>query len=137
VHIRQDIAAPAERVFAALDDHANMGMWLGPPVSLIKNVADGGVGSVRRIRAAGLAIDEEILSRDAPYSLSYRILSGVPLLKHHHGEVKVEALDETQSRVHWHVEVAAALPGLASLIGLALRATLTRGLRRLNRQLAQ
>ena len=120
------MAAPAERVFAALDDHANMGKWLGSPVSLVKNVADGGVGKGRyHMTMAALEIDEEILSRDAPRSLSYRVLSGVPMLKHHHGEVRVEALGDTQSRVHWHVEVGASLPGLSSLIGFALRATLS------------
>jgi hypothetical protein len=136
VHIHQDMAAPAERVFAALDDHENMGEWLGSSVSLIKNVGTHDVGSVRRIQVGMLRIDEEIVARAAPRVIAYRVIRGVPMLRHHHGEVTIEAAGDT-SHVHWHVEIDSNVPGFSFLMALALRGTLGRGLKRLDRQLAR
>ena len=48
---------PAERLFAALDDHANMGRWLGTKIDLIKSPPDKGVGSVRRLHLGLQTID--------------------------------------------------------------------------------
>jgi uncharacterized protein YndB with AHSA1/START domain len=127
---------PAERLFAALDDHANMGRWLGPRVSLVKRAPDGGVGSVRRVHGGLLNIDEEVVEREVPSRLVYRIVGGLPGVRHHRGEIRVAAEGPRRSSVRWEVEIDAVLPALSMLMLASVRLALGVGLRRLSRQLA-
>ncbi len=136
VHLIHEFNASQERVFSALDDHANMGRWLGSAVSIVKKVDDGGVGTVRRIDAGVTKLDEEIIEREVPSRLVYRIVSGVPFLAHHRGEITVDSIGDSRSVVRWHVELDIKLPGLSQLLAFAVGGALKRGLERLDRQLA-
>jgi hypothetical protein len=133
--VTHDFAVPAERVFAALDDHASMGRWMGGKITLAKRSADGGVGTVRRIHLGVTAIDEEIVERQVPARIVYRIVAGVPFLKHHRGEVHVESRGPTSSQVRWHVDFQSRLPGVSGVLLPGLGAALKQGLKRLERQL--
>lgn len=134
--LTQRFSAPAERVFAALDDHANMGSWLGSRISLIKRADDGGVGSIRRLHMPFGHIDEEIVEREIPSRLVYRIVNHVPGLRFHRGEVTVERTGAASCLVRWRVQVEAGLPGLSSLLLRIVGFALKRGLANLARQLA-
>ncbi len=127
-------SAPA-RVFAALDDHANMGRWLGSKVSIARAVPDGGVGTIRRISAGPTKFDEEIIEREVPSRIVYRIVSGMPILSHHRGEICVEPRAGERSAVRWHVEIE-TYPGVAQLLASVLSRALGKALARLDRQLA-
>jgi uncharacterized protein YndB with AHSA1/START domain len=136
VILTQDFRAPADRVFAALDDHANMGRWLGPRVSLLKRAPDGGVGTVRRVHAVLTSVDEEVIEREVPSRLVYRIIGGVPGVSHHRGEILVTADGPERSHVRWEVEMNSRLPGYATLMLGSVRLALGLGLKRLSRQLS-
>jgi uncharacterized protein YndB with AHSA1/START domain len=133
--ITHEFAVPAERVFAALDDHANMGRWLGTRVSVVKSGQDG-VGTVRRIHAPLLSIDEEVTERTAPYYLVYRIVRGVPGLSFHRGEIRVEPRADGCSRVRWQVQLDVKPSALTGMILPMIGFALGRGLRELDHQLS-
>lgn len=136
IRLSHEFAASRERVFGALDDHANMGSWLGTPVSIIKRMDDGGVGTIRRIDAGVVKFDEEIVERDVPSRIVYRIVAGLPFLAHHRGEITIDSVGDNHSVVRWHVQLDLKLPGVSTLLGFALGHALKRGLARLDRQLA-
>ena len=136
VVLNQDFPFSADRVFAALDDHANKGRWLGTKVSLLKRAPDGGVGTVRRIHAGPVVVDEEVVEREVPARLVYRIITRLPGLSHHRGEILVAARGPARSSVRWEVEVESPLPGVAALMLGTVRFALSRGLKRLSRELA-
>jgi uncharacterized protein YndB with AHSA1/START domain len=136
IFLTHEFSSPAERVFAALDDHANMGSWLGSRISVVKRADDGGVGTVRRIHAPLGHFDEEIVERDVPSRMVYRIVSRVPGLSFHRGEIKVDAAGPGRSVVRWHVQIDSKLPGFSGLILRVVGFALKRGLVRLDRQLA-
>ncbi len=135
VHITHEFNSSRERVFGALDDHANMGRWLGSAVTIVKNVDGGGVGTVRRIDAGLAKLDEEIVEREAPSRLVYRIIAGLPFLRHHRGVITVDAVGDARSVVRWDVELEMKIPGLSSLLAKAIASALKRGLARLDRHL--
>jgi len=136
IHLSHEFGSSRERVFGALDDHASMGAWLGNPVSIIKRADDGGVGTIRRIHTGVTSLDEEIVEREVPSRIVYRIVAGLPFLVHHRGEITVEPVSDTRSVVRWHVELDTKLPGMSALLGFAVGQALKRGLARLDRQLA-
>jgi uncharacterized protein YndB with AHSA1/START domain len=136
VVLTQTFPTSADRVFAALDDHANMGRWLGTRVTLLKRAADGGVGTVRRVHAVLTNVDEEVVEREVPSRLVYRIIGGVPGVSHHRGEIQVSAEGPHKSRVRWEVEISSPLPGFATLMLGSVRLALGLGLKRLSRQLS-
>ncbi len=137
VTMQQDFAAPVERVFAALDDHANMDKWLGGKITLVNTVPDGGVGSVRRVSLGLKRFDEEIFEREAPTHIVYKIVRGLPPLNHHRGEIRVQALPKGGTHVQWQIELGSRVPLLASVVGLVLKIAIGSALARLNRQLAR
>ncbi len=134
ITIAQDFSVSPERVFAALDDHANMGRWLGGKITVHKRVPDGGVGTVRRVHLGLTHFDEEVTERQVPSRIVYRISRGVPFLKHHRGELRVEPKGDG-ARVQWNVALESKLPLLSVLIRSGLSVVLGQGLKRLARQL--
>lgn len=137
ITIAHDFSAAPELVFAALDDHANMGRWLGPKVTVAKHVADGGVGTVRRIHLGPTNFDEEVLERQVPSRIVYRISRGVPFLRHHRGEIHVAPNGKGGAQVRWNVAFESTLPGVSGPFRSGLGFVLKQGLRRLDRRLAR
>lgn len=133
--LTREFPQPASRVFAALDDHANMGSWLGQRVSVIKQAPDGGVGTVRRVHSGPINLDEEIVEREAPKRIVYRIVAGMPGISHHRGEITVEPQGDSRSVVRWHIELDSGIPGYAWLLLRAVNVALGGGLARLEKQL--
>jgi uncharacterized protein YndB with AHSA1/START domain len=127
--------APAERVFAALDDNASMGGWLGVRIDLIKSPPDKGVGSVRRLHIGLQRIDEEIFEREVPTRIVYRIVRGLFPLSYHRGEINVTSLGPQRSSVEWKIELESKIPGLAMLVRAGLGRGIQRGLRKLAGQI--
>lgn len=133
--IVESFAAPPEAVFERLTDHEGMSDWAGARVSVVAGPIDGGVGTIRRVHARGLTIDEEIVYVDRPRRLVYRIVRGVPLLRFHRGEVLVEPWGKTGCEVRWSVIMDSPVPGLAKAMVGALAPALRDGLGRLRTQL--
>ncbi len=137
ITIDHEFSSAPERVFAALDDHANMGSWLGGKVTVEKRAADGGVGTVRRIHLGPAHFDEEVIERSVPSRIVYRISRGVPFLRHHRGEISVAPDGKGGARVRWNVAFESKLPGLSAPVRAGLGLVLKQGLRRLDRKLSR
>lgn len=137
ITIAHDFSAAPELVFAALDDHANMGSWLGGKVTVAKRAADGGVGTVRRIHLGPTNFDEEVVERQVPSRIVYRISRGVPFLRHHRGEIHVQPNGKGGAHVRWNVAFESKLPGVSGPFRSGLGFVLKQGLRRLERRLAR
>lgn len=133
--IRESFAVPPEVLFERLLDHEGMSDWAGVRVSVVAGPLDGGVGTVRRIHARGLSIDEEVVYVDAPRRLVYRIVRGLPVVSFHRGEVLVEPWGQTGSQLTWDIIMDAPVPGLARLLLAPVAAGLREGLGRLRSQL--
>ena len=137
ITIHHDFSSAPERVFAALDDHANMGSWLGGKVTVAKRAEDGGVGTVHRIHLGPAHFDEEVIERRVPSRIVYRISRGVPLLRHHRGEISVEPDGKGGARVTWNVAFESKVPGVSGPFRSGLGFVLKQGLRRLDRKLSR
>ncbi len=127
-------AVPPETLFDVLADHAGMSEWSGANVSVLGGPGDGGVGTLRRIRVPGLAIDEEVTWFDRPHRMVYRIVRGLPV-RHHRGEILVEPWEDG-SQLTWDIVADFGVPGLASLFRAVLRPAMNRALAKLSERLA-
>ena len=134
--VTQEFNAPAERVFAALDDNATMGRWLGVKVDVIKSPPDKGVGTVRRLHIGLQKIDEEILEREVPKRITYKIVRGLFPLSYHRGEINVRSLSPQRSSAEWRIELESKIPGLGALVRAGLGLGIKRALKKLAAQLA-
>jgi uncharacterized protein YndB with AHSA1/START domain len=131
----QDFAAPVERVFAALADQDAMGAWMGGQISVPTRGKDGLVGTVRRIHLGPTWFEERIVECEPPRFIAYQIVTRVPLLQHHRGEMHIEPHGAGQTRLTWRIvlELKPAFVGALLLGPLGL--TVKRGLRRLSHSL--
>lgn len=136
VTLVHDFAAPVERVFAALADQDSMGSWMGASISVPTRGADGLVGTVRRVHLGPTWLDERIVECEPPRFIAYQIVTRVPLLQHHRGEMRIEPRGEGHARLTWHIvlELKPAFVGVLVLGPVVL--SVKRGLRRLSRSLA-
>lgn len=119
-----------EALWRVVTDHEGMGDWLDARVSVIAGPGDGGVGTVRRIAAGPLAIDEEVTLFNPPRRLVYRIIRGLPLA-HHQGQMRVEPWGAGGSELHWDVTIGSSVPGLSEAVAVALGTAINRGLTKL------
>lgn len=131
----ESFAVPPERLYGVLSDHEGMTRWIGARVSVVRGPADGGVGTVRRVHARGLSIDEEVTYADPPRRLVYRIVRGVPGVRFHRGEVLVEPWGKTGSQLTWDILIDSPVPGLARAMVAALRPAIRAGLSKLRAEL--
>lgn len=134
--MRHELSSSAERVFDALSDHANMGRWLGAKITLIQPAGPGGVGAIRRLHLGFSTIDEEIVESVAPNHIVYKICRGLFPLSYHRGEINVSAVDASRARVEWQIAIDSKIPLLAPIVRAVLKAAITKGLKRLDKQLA-
>jgi uncharacterized protein YndB with AHSA1/START domain len=132
----ESFAVPPDELFAVLRDHEGMSDWVGARVSVVAGPADGGVGTVRRVHARGLAFDEEVTYCDPPRRLVYRIVRGLPGLRFHRGEMLVEPWGRTGSQLTWDILVDSHVPGMAHAIIAVLRPAIRAGLSSLRAKLA-
>jgi uncharacterized protein YndB with AHSA1/START domain len=133
----ESFAVPPERLYGALSDHEGMSEWIGARVSVVAGPPDGGVGTVRRVRVRGIAIDEEVTYADPPRRMVYRIVRGLPAVRFHRGEILVEPWGRTGSQLRWDILVDSPLPGVAKAIVGVLRPAIRAGLSRLRARLAE
>ncbi len=128
------IPASAEQVFGVLTDHRGLADWSGAREVVLRQDGDpppNGLGAIRVIRGAGLAIEEEVTAFDPPKRMSYRISAGLPI-RDHQGEIRVAPL-EGASEVRWTVCFRPLVPGTGPLLRYLLRRGLADVLARLAR----
>ena len=87
------VAAPIDRVWEALSDHARISKWapgLRVTMDKVGTTEPNGLGAIRRISSPGPAPDivEEVVAFEPPRVLGYKALSGVPF-PGYSGEVRL------------------------------------------------
>jgi uncharacterized protein YndB with AHSA1/START domain len=132
VRFEQFFAAPRERVFAWFADHETFGrLWPGR-TRRIHESADAsepnGLGSVREVRAGGMAFEETITAFDPPSHIEYRITRGGPI-KNHRGELRFTAVDGG-TKLDYTIEFDPRVPLTGGLIASVLCTSFQRGIGR-------
>ncbi len=126
IEITEFVSAAPEAVFERYVDHAGWVDWAGVKEVVLRqqgHPAPNGLGAIRVIRQAGMAIEEEVTGFDPPRRMTYRLVAGAPI-RDHSGEVRFDP-DGAGTRVTWKVSFRPLIPGTGWLI----RALLERGLR--------
>jgi hypothetical protein len=101
VKLVRDLAFPAERVWAVLEDFGNMEWAMGPPRV---EVIGSGEGMTRRILMEGMEPIDEVLEfmDSANKTYCYTIPRGLPLpLEDYRSTARVEVNPAGNARVHW------------------------------------
>ncbi len=132
--IQRDFEVSAERLFDALADQDKLGSWLGVKVSVPTRGATP-VGTVRRIHLGVTTFDERIELAERPRAIDYAIVPPMPLLRHHRGVMRIEAISPTRSRLSWTVTLELAA-GLNVVVLPFIMQSLSLGLSRLAKQLS-
>lgn len=133
VEIVQEFSRSAAEVFEELADHNRLSRVFGIPVVRIRdgNTETNGVGSVRRIGLAPLAIEETVVAAVPAKSIDYKITRGGWPLKNHHGRLSFKSLPAGRSQLTWRIEFDAALPGAAFAVKQLLGLAISRGLKKI------
>lgn len=134
IEISEHVPASPAAVFARYTDHERWVDWAGVKEVVLRqqgHPAPNGLGAIRVIRQAGMAIEEEITAFDPPKRMAYRLVAGAPV-RDHSGEVRFEA-DGAGTRVTWKVSFRPLIPGT----GWLLRRALERGLQTVLASLAR
>jgi uncharacterized protein YndB with AHSA1/START domain len=132
----QDFAVPAERVYEALADQDRMGDWMRAQISVPTRGKDGLVGTVRRIHLGPASFDERIVECEPPRFIAYQIVTRVPLLRHHRGEMRIESNGEGQARLTWRIVLDMKPAFVGALVRGPLVLAIKRAVERLARSLA-
>lgn len=130
VHVTREFDAPVERLFDHLSEHENLGVLFPARVERVRDgeSSRNGVGSVRRLSINGLLpFEETVLVCEANERIEYAITKGSPL-RGHRGVMRFSERPEGGSRLDYTITFGAVVPGLAPVVAVALRRTITRGL---------
>jgi hypothetical protein len=115
-----DVVAPLEFVFERITDHEAMSAW--PGIQACELVREGqprnGLGALRRIRALGLTLLEEIVAFEPPHRFDYRIIRGLPV--DHHATIRLSARADVVA-VDWSIRLASRWPLVSEATGALLR----------------
>jgi uncharacterized protein YndB with AHSA1/START domain len=136
IELTQEIEAPRQAVWDLYTDHAGWERWAGVKEVVLRQQGDpppNGLGAIRVIRQAGLAIEEEVTGFDAPKRMTYRLTAGAPV-RDYQGEVRFDETESGGTRVTWTVSFRPWIPGTGGLVRRALERTLGDVLARLARQ---
>lgn len=133
VDIAYSSRLPLAELFEALADHNRLGKVFGVPVRRIRDGQPGpnGVGSVRRIGAGPLGVEETVTALVDRESIDYRITRGGFPLRNHRGRIEFFDSADGGSRVEWTIEFDSALPLVGPVLGVVLRTAISTGLKRL------
>lgn len=136
VIIDHDFKQPVDRVFAFLSEHENLGIIFAPMrVERLRDGTDGtrnGVGSVRKLSIFGALPFEETVTKVVPNEhVEYKITKGSPL-NHHHGEMQFTPNPDGGTHLHYEIELASKVPGLAAGVKAALSGSVARGLKKVD-----
>ncbi|MCO5231974.1 MAG: SRPBCC family protein [Chitinophagales bacterium] len=138
IHLLQDFEVPVEIVFNFFSEHENMGKIYPAAVKRIKFGEDprdaNSKGSVRRIIAFPLIIEETITQYVPNQLIEYKITNGFGI-KDHLGTMNFSRLSDNQCRLDYRIDVTPSLPMTGFFIKNTLEKIIGRGVRESARQL--
>lgn len=131
IRIRQWFRAPVETVFDFFSRHEQLGeLWSGRFVRVRAGEDEpDGTGSVREVRLPGLRFREQVTGFRRPEQIRYQIISGVPLMTHHYGEMHFRP-EAGGALLDYRIELDARF-WTAPVISAVLENALKPGIRRL------
>jgi uncharacterized protein YndB with AHSA1/START domain len=132
--IVREFSVSAERLYDALADQDAMGSWMRAKISVPVRGTGGLVGTVRRVHAGKVVLDERIVACERPRFLAYELVPPLPLLQRHRGELRIEPLAAGGARLTWHILLELKF-GLDALLLRVLNRTIDAALARLDRRL--
>ncbi|MFN3586818.1 MAG: SRPBCC family protein [Moraxellaceae bacterium] len=132
IDVVQDFRKPVEEVFAYLADHHNLQKVFGIPVKRVRNGQGdvNGVGSVRSMGFAPLAVEETVVGLVPNESIDYKITRGGGPLRNHHGRLTFTRTPGG-SRVQWTITFESPLPLVGPVVKTVLKQGLGMGLRKI------
>ena len=133
IEVTQDFPFPVERLYAFLSEHENLGAIFPAKIKRIRAGQDGanGVGSVRRIAVApGVSLEETVTKAEPNKLIVYTITKGGWPINSHLGVMRFSSTTNG-SRLHYTIDLGAALPGSAWVVKTALGGSIRSGLKKL------
>jgi uncharacterized membrane protein len=132
IKLYQEFAAPVEQVWDAFSDHANFGKMMGQNITRVIDSTDpgnlNGVGSVRSIKIPMVVFEETVVKSEKPSLIEYRISSGLPI-NYHYGTMQFKTLPNGKSAIDYNIKLELKVPVLGSIVALALKRGMSKGLR--------
>lgn len=129
VNVRHTIAAPIEKVFEILADHANYKLLPGVKDSKLVRMGTpvkNGVGAVRWIDAGKARFTEEIIRFEPPTRMDYQITKSFPPVQHKCGIVRLERTPGG-TVVSWTSTVELKIPLIGKLLTPLLASEISKG----------
>jgi|SRR4051812_4853197 hypothetical protein len=123
IRFRAHAAAPLATTWSVLADQSGMTAWTPARAVTIEQQGDprpAGVGTIRVLSLAPLAIREQITGVDEPTRLTYRLLSGIPV-RDYVGETILTGGD-TATDILWTVNMTPRWPGTTLAVRRVVRA---------------
>lgn len=133
IDIVQTFPFSVEKLYAFLSEHENLGAIFPAKIKRIREGqgSPNGVGSVRKIMMApGLALEETVTKAEANQLIEYTITKGGWPINSHLGVMRFYP-HEQGSRLHYTIDLGAAVPGGAWVVAKALDGSIRKGLRKL------
>lgn len=133
IDIVQTFPFSVEKLYTFLSEHENLGVIFP---AKIKRVREGqgspnGVGSVRKVMMApGLALEETVIKAEANQLIEYTITKGGWPINSHLGVMRFYP-HEQGARLHYTIDLGAAVPGVAWVVAKALDGSIRSGLKKL------
>ncbi|OBG43029.1 SRPBCC family protein [Mycolicibacterium fortuitum] len=131
---RRLVSVRPEVAWTVLTDHDRMAEWM-PARKVVLEVPGGpdrhGVGAIRAVHSFGTVIRERITTFDAPTTLRYELVSGLPF-RDYAGQITVEP-QAGGSRISTEISFRTIVPGTQFLVAIAIRVTSARAARAANR----
>lgn len=131
----REVAVHPIVAWEVLTDHGRMSEWM-PARKVILEAAGSpdrdGVGAVRAIHSFGTVIRERITMFDAPTTLRYELLSGLPF-RDYTGQITVEPR-AGGSRISTEISFSTVIPGSQLLVAIAIRVASARAARAADRR---
>ncbi|OBA93944.1 hypothetical protein A5667_19370 [Mycolicibacterium fortuitum] len=132
---RRLVSVHPEVAWAVLTDHDQMAEWM-PARKVVLEVPGSpdrdGVGAIRAVHSFGTVIRERITTFDAPTTLRYELVSGLPF-RDYAGQITVEP-QAAGARISTEISFRTIVPGSQFFVAIAIRVTSARAARAANRR---
>mgnify|MGYP000249854092 FL=1 len=114
IKVERIVKAPIERVFEAISDHANYGLY--PSVGMAHLLSEGdqernGKGALRTVETGVFKVWERITAFERPVHMQYQIERAKPIkMDHYKGIIDLKELGDGTTHVTWVSEGHMAVP---------------------------
>ena len=132
IRVERTIAAPPERVFEVITDHAQYDRFRGIRGSELLSEGDpapNGLGAIRRILIGPLRFEEEITAYESQKRMDYLIVRINAPFEHQGGSMRLTAADGG-TKVEWTSTFRIPLPLIGGIQERIFAAVFRRGFRR-------